>query len=125
MTVLIVISAKGVISISPLLQRLKSCSLAHGLARKRKRPVSCKTGRCSGWDIAQKFVVTRISARAKLMRGVSHVLRLGGVVVMRRLRERHCRSGNRSNDKDCKHFLQNIVHGTNLMGESFDGFKRY
>jgi hypothetical protein len=58
------------------------------------------------------------------MRGVSHVLRLGGVVVMRRLRERHCRSGNRSNDKDCKHFLQNIVHGTNLMGESFDGFKR-
>jgi len=58
------------------------------------------------------------------MRGVIHVLRLGGVVVMRGLRERHCRSGNRSNDKDCKHFLQNIVHGTNLMGESFDGFKR-
>jgi hypothetical protein len=125
MTVLNEISVKGDNQHITAVAAAKKLLFAHGLARKRKRPVSCKTGRCSGWDIAQKFVATRVSAQAKLMRGVSHVLRLGGVVMMRRLRERHCRSGNRSNDKDCKHFLQNIVHGTNLMGESFDGFKRY
>ena len=40
------------------------------------------------------------------------------VVMVMRLCKRHGRCSNRSDDKDCKDFLQNIVHGTNLMGES-------
>jgi hypothetical protein len=49
---------------------------------------------------------------------VINVLGLRVLVVMRRLCIRHSRRSNSRNDKDREDFLQNIVHGANLMGES-------
>ena len=52
------------------------------------------------------------------MSNVLDVLGLGVLVVMMRLCIRHSRCSNSRNDKDREDFLQNIVHGVNLMGES-------
>ena len=49
---------------------------------------------------------------------VVDVLGLRVLVVMMRLCVRHCRHNNSGNDKDREDFLQNIIHGANLMGES-------
>lgn len=52
------------------------------------------------------------------MSSVIDVLGLCVLVVMMRLCIRHSRCGNSRNNKDREDFLQNIVHGANLMGES-------
>jgi len=52
------------------------------------------------------------------MSNVLDVLSLRVLVVMGRLCIRYCRHNNSCNDENCEEFLQNIVHGTNLMGES-------
>jgi hypothetical protein len=52
------------------------------------------------------------------MSSVVDVLGLRVLVMMMRLCVRHCRNNNSSNDENCDEFLQNIVHGANLMGES-------
>jgi len=49
---------------------------------------------------------------------VVDVLGLRVLVVMMRLGIRHCWRNKSRNDENCKDFLQNIVHGVNLMGES-------
>ena len=52
------------------------------------------------------------------MSNVLDVLSLRVLVVMGRLCVRHCGHNNSRNDENCEEFLQNIVHGANLMGES-------
>jgi hypothetical protein len=52
------------------------------------------------------------------MSSVVDVLGLRVLVMMMRLCIRHSRRSNSRNDKDREDFLQNIVHGVNLMGES-------
>jgi hypothetical protein len=52
------------------------------------------------------------------MSNVVDVLGLRVLVVMMRLCIRHDRRSNSRNNKDRKDFLQNIVHGMSLMGES-------
>ncbi|MDB5836222.1 MAG: hypothetical protein JWR14_6052 [Caballeronia sp.] len=52
------------------------------------------------------------------MSGVVDVLGLRVLVVMMRLCIRHGRHNDSGNNKDREDFLQNIVHGANLMGES-------
>jgi hypothetical protein len=49
---------------------------------------------------------------------VVDVLGLRVMVMMMRLCIRHSRRSNSRNDKDREDFLQNIIHGVNLMGES-------
>ena len=53
------------------------------------------------------------------MSNVLDVLSLRVLVVMGRLCVRHCGHNNSRNDESCEEFLQNIVHGANLMGESW------
>ncbi|WP_213764362.1 hypothetical protein [Caballeronia sp. dw_19] len=52
------------------------------------------------------------------MSSVLDVLGLRVFVVMMRLCIRHSRCSNSRNNKDREDFLQNIVHGANLMGEN-------
>jgi hypothetical protein len=52
------------------------------------------------------------------MSNVLDVLGLRVLMVMMRLCIRHSGRSNSGNDKDRKDFLQNIVHGVNLMDES-------
>jgi hypothetical protein len=52
------------------------------------------------------------------MSGVVDVLGLRVLVVMMRLCIRHGRHNDSGSNKDREDFLQNIVHGANLMGES-------
>ena len=49
---------------------------------------------------------------------VVDVLGLRVMVMMMGLCIRHSRHNNSRNDKDREDFLQNIIHGANLMGES-------
>lgn len=61
---------------------------------------------------------SKLGLKAELMSDVLDVLSFRVLVVMMRLCVRHSRRSNSRNDKDREDFLQNIVHGANLMGES-------